>query len=398
METEELVPKLELGSIVALQSHFYSKDNESNTIYLSGEPQLSSPLMVIIEVLKVTKNSYDENTGEELGKKGEYQYKCMWYSSKSSQFEDAWISSKLLKVIQPSNQTENIVKKIGSLVELKTASLELGKKKITLKQTGNSEYNNYIVTAHLSFVSPIMQVIGTSKNEPKEPIFSSKTNEKIRYISNHFVKCKYYNPISDKLSEILIPVEALHTIQEVSKENLITIKNIIEGKENLQITYDSSETIIRPKKIISRAGRYYLKGYNYKTGNDIEINFLELGNFKPIAYEDTFLDELPSFNLKPKLNVVSLNSKTISDIFKRWKDRLFSISYLNSSGEKSKRVIAIKEIVDSKEKDDDGEPIYYIISHCFTKNDERYFKSNRIKKIKVLNVAAPNTPPVKVKK
>ncbi|HYG16139.1 MAG TPA: hypothetical protein VEC12_10340 [Bacteroidia bacterium] len=79
-----------LGCIVALKSHFFNSGDQSNVVLLSGEPQLMPPLMVVTEKLKVTKKSFEENSGLETSVIGEFQYKCLWFSNKSFQFEDAW--------------------------------------------------------------------------------------------------------------------------------------------------------------------------------------------------------------------------------------------------------------------------------------------------------------------
>jgi hypothetical protein len=83
--------KFSLGDIVALNSHPY--DQFLTSVIISGEPQLLSPLMVIIEVLNDTRNQYDEKTGEEISKTGNSQCKCIWFSNKSHQFEETWVSS-----------------------------------------------------------------------------------------------------------------------------------------------------------------------------------------------------------------------------------------------------------------------------------------------------------------
>ena len=123
-----------LGDIVALSSHPFT--SSKHDILIGGEPQLISPLMIIVEILGDVQNLYDENVGNQIQGKGGVtaQCKCMWYSSKSFQFEEALISSKLLKKIQEDNDfvlKEKDVNgkyqhlQIGTSVTIGTAQLEI---------------------------------------------------------------------------------------------------------------------------------------------------------------------------------------------------------------------------------------------------------------------------------
>lgn len=52
MSTHFAKSKFQIGSIVALKTHFYSYSEDSNTIIIGGEPKLISPLLVVVEILK----------------------------------------------------------------------------------------------------------------------------------------------------------------------------------------------------------------------------------------------------------------------------------------------------------------------------------------------------------
>jgi hypothetical protein len=167
----------------------------------------------------------------------------MWYSNKSHQYEDSLLSSRLLKVIAPcvggdTIKNEGHLKSYESFVRFKTAQFESGKKKSALKQT---EYlatkNKKTITANLSFVSPVMQVVGTVKSEIKEPLVDLKIGERRRFISKLLIKCKYFNSLSDKFSEALIPIEALEFIQEINSGKLDFIKKTIEDKGYLKALF-----------------------------------------------------------------------------------------------------------------------------------------------------------------
>ena len=108
------------GTVVALKSHFYTEQINSDLIVYSGEPKLVSPLMVIVETMP-EKKSYHPTTGDLLDEKEDksYQCKCTWFSSKNFHFEEIWISSRLLRIIKPVD--EIITYKHGDLVELRGA-------------------------------------------------------------------------------------------------------------------------------------------------------------------------------------------------------------------------------------------------------------------------------------
>ena len=102
METTAFPP---IGSIVVLHSHPYKQDVQN--VLISGDSQLLSPLMVVIETLEETKDQHDERTGLLQTKKGSAQCKCIWFSGKTHLFEEQWINSELLVIID-SNEITSI--------------------------------------------------------------------------------------------------------------------------------------------------------------------------------------------------------------------------------------------------------------------------------------------------
>ncbi len=203
IEQEAKLGIFQIGSIVALKSHPYINtvddgDEVNKKIIFSGETQLISPLMVVIETLIENKQIFDEHSGIQIAGYDEnqkifaFQCKCLWYSSKSNQYEESWFSSKLLKLLvaneksKSSFEYEKMIKSFGAFVTLKTIQLESVKKRSFLNQKGNSnDENSKTINALLTFVPPLMQVIGTAKSESKEPIFDPKTNLRKRFISRY---------------------------------------------------------------------------------------------------------------------------------------------------------------------------------------------------------------------
>jgi hypothetical protein len=380
-----------LGDIVALSSHPFTSSHHD--IFIGGEPQLISPLMVIVEIFGDIQDLYDENVGNQIQGKGGItaQCKCMWYSSKSFQFEEALISSKLLKKIQDNDvsilkdKVDNGKLKhsqiiIGTLVTLRTAQLELKKLKSFDKKEGGKEWSSIIPL--LSFVSPIMQIIGTAKNESKEPLFDAKTGNKKREISELLVKCKWFNPSSEKMSEKLIPIEALSIIPKVDEEKLSEIDSFIKNGEHIIIKFNGRETIINPQNIRCTHGFYTLSGYDYLSNKveefpiDDKLNMLK-------KCENRFLIKVPNFqNDELKKEKYSIQLEKVIGEAKN-NNSYVRIKYGDRNGNVTLRTIKKFRIESNAEGT-------YLIGHCILRNAERNFHFERIQFLEVLNLKPPS--------
>lgn len=381
--------ELGIGSIVALNSHFYFENTDSKIMILSGDPKIISPLMVIIEMV-IDKPSYDENTGMQLSDYSTFQCKCIWFSHKNYQFEDVWISSRLLKKIQIKKEKidDTVIKKYGTFVELKTSTIEQGKQKSSFKKSNDSK--TYTLTSELNFVSPIMQVVGLTKNESKEPLFNPKTLKPIRFISKSLIKCKYYNPISDKFSEALLPIESLNIVDAVNQSILDKIKQTLNNDLYIEINYSghnelSKNDLIKPIKINFRFGHYYLDAYNYLKGRNSEYEINRINQFA--EKKEYYIDELPKFNKTEGKLVATTITKDNVKLLIGFGIKYILISYENLDGVKSSRTIKNYELLILEETDGKKEKpdIVYLKGFCMLRNTERYFRLDRIKKIKVLN-------------
>lgn len=379
------------GSIVALKTHFYSKEVHSDMIIYSGEPKLISPLMVIVES-QPEKNTFDSFTGDSLSKKGDYQCKCIWFSSKTFQMEEARISSRLLQVIEEgSGETPQL--KYGNFVELKGVGIELSKRKSSLKLKNNSVENT--VTAELSFVSPVMQVIGTVKNEIKEPLRDPNTQNPKRFISRTLVKCKYYNSASDKMTEILIPIDALSLVKEVNKDTLKLMEESIRKGKHITVTNKDTiseneknlpkQLLLDPKKINFRVGRYYLIAFNYFTAKTDEIEFTDL--LEPnIIIDKWWSDELPHFrivNQIPKITPINLENleKILASKKPLW------ITYKDYNDVETKRIISNYELIEAEEDYyGEKEKVVYLKAYCHLRKDDRHFRVDGITSMKELTI------------
>ena len=376
-----------LGDIVALSSHPFTSPHHD--IPIGGEPQLISPLMIIVEVLGDVQNLYDENVGNQIQGKGgtTAQCKCIWYSSKSFQFEEALISSKLLKKIQDNN--ESVLKEkddngkykhlqIGTSVTLCTAQLELKKLKSSYKNEGGKERSS--INPLLSFVSPIMQIIGTAKNELKESLFDAKTGNKKREVSELLIKCKWFNPSSEKMSEKLIPIEALSIIPKVDEEKLTEIASFIEKGEHIVIKSNKRETIIKPDNIKCTHGFYKLSGYDYLT-NKVEDFSIDEGLEIPKKSVDRYTFKVPNFQ-DDELKLKGPDEQLKAIIAKAKKNGNYvRIKYQDRNNNVTVRTIEDFEMIII-------EGVNYLVGKCLLRNSFRNFViyKKKIHFLEVLNL------------
>jgi DNA-binding Xre family transcriptional regulator len=374
-----------IGDIVALSSHPFS--GFQHDILIGGEPQLISPLMIIVEILGDSQNLYDENVGNQIQVKGgsTAQCKCIWYSSKSFQFEEAWVSSKLLKKINYKNNSISNEKdeqgkskhiQVGTLVTLCTAQLELKKLKSSYKSEGGKERSS--INPLLSFVSPIMQIIGTAKNESKEPLYDSKTGNKKKEISELLIKCKWFNPSSEKFSEKLIPIEALTLIPQVDEEKLKEIATFIKKGVPIVIKFNGKETIFMPAKIIYTHGFYKLSGYDYLS-NTVKEFLIDDKLILDKKDENVFINKVPNF-VDAKLK----NEKYLSQLETVIKDAITENNYVRIKYKDRNNNVTLRTIKNFKTEPENE--VIYLIGHCILRNAERNFHIDRIQFLEVLNL------------
>ena len=165
--------KFHLGDIVCLKSALSGKEEKI-------------PHVVVLEAVKEHLNDNTERI----------KYRCMWFTrSKKWEFKETWLFENQLVLSQSNNNKTAI--ELNDVVFLKTKCKE------PTWIEGNPPTEK--VSA---YYPPSMTVLGfeTVKNFP--PIFDNQSNV-MREISEILVKCLYYNPIANKFSEILLPLESL---------------------------------------------------------------------------------------------------------------------------------------------------------------------------------------------
>jgi hypothetical protein len=372
-----------VGDIVCLSSHPYTSKDINITI--GGESQLLSPLMVVTESLKETKNQFDEESGLPIAEKNSFQCKCIWFSTKSFQFEEANISSRLLRLISKSEaNTDDAPISIGSQVALKTLSLELGKKKSSIKiegHLGNSSGHNTTITPLLTFVSPVLHVLTIVKNNPKTPEYDAKTGEKKRFISKTLAKCKWFNPDSNKLSERLIPIEALTVIPPCDNNVLEAILDKIKNKASIKLNTTDGVTIISPLEINYRSGYYFIRGYDFVLNQiqEFPVSNQDLSQ----TLESPFVTQAPNFAYNSE-DITAVQQQYLSVIETAKAAKLYvQIKYKNQNDKISVRTISNYELITGGKENKE----YYLRGYCNSKKAERTFKLERIQKIGVLPIS-----------
>ena len=384
--------KLNIGDLVSLKSHPFNIFNES---LIGAFVDNTPPIMVISEVLK--SNSYDTESEEvdtetNKVKKLPNQYLCYFYSSKTSSFEKQWFKQNEIKKIDSDIETnqEKVTKtedKVSllnkykdNLVVLKSADLELSKKKTTWSRTKEEDINK--TQAFLEFLSPVMTVIDVVENQNFNKDRVNPKNGEIKRESCKFLlKCKWFNPIKQTFSEEIIPYKILQLVEFNSNkiesiENGINTKNVfqlIEKDLNISLEnsrYSFNKYIIELKEVVIQN---HLMKIFYKNliNNKIESKIIE--NLEIIDSEKEFKQfvdsEFPNYS----------NSEYNNPLKLEWqKDKFYKIDYLDKKGKFTTRIITNCK-VEEFETEDDEKDVKFVIANCLLRDGKiRHFRVSNI--------------------
>lgn len=395
----------ELGDVVALKSHPYFEKYTETVI--AGEHQLTSPLMVVAEILKDIKTQFNEKTGEEESRIGFSSVKCIWYSHKTNQFEEVWISSKMLKLIEKSGDenkkdayfyelvplnenksNEPKFKKYHNVV-LKSNNLELGKRKSSMTFDEGSvietKEERYTITAYLGFVSPVMeiiQILDAKDIEQKEVKYNPKSGERRKFSSDWLAKVKWFNPASDKFSEKILPISVLQRIEPPNETVLMQIKEAVSNLKYFRYyNEDRSETILKPKGIICKSGHYRLNALDYLTNKN---RHLPIPNDLFEEEERYYTDKFPKYAFIETgvYSETSLTDELVEAILKAAElKKYIRIKYKNRNNKLSIRTLKEYEI-----KPVNNGKIKYLESYCMSSKEKRTFRIDEIQKLELLSV------------
>ncbi len=390
--------KITLGDLYSLKNHPYS--GEFTNIKISGLASMTPPILVVSEILNIPKQ-HDTETGKV--KSG--QVKCIFYSHKSHQFEDVWISINDIKPLAQKKVEESAGEQVnheiptadfllgkysnpGAIEEirkeflnaqviLKSCDLELGKLKTTFSQTENKPADK--VTAHLDFLPPVLTVIDVKINEEKHS-YNPKSGNLRKLFSTYLLKCKWFNPISGSFSEYLLPLDAVKKIIPVDitqMKEAIKEKQIFRHDLNKDILVESkksiSHTYIQPLEIIFNHYVHQIRYYDIFRNrySKIDVSAVVFEQRERLKRDDLILEKFPEYKKE-----IEDYSKLRDIPFKI--NQFYRITYRDLHGTITKRIIYLKEFVPNK----------ILIADCFLRNgEERHFRldENALLKLEVLN-------------
>jgi len=187
------------------------------------------------------------------------------------------------------------------------------------------------------------------------------------------------------MSEVLIAVEALNKIPKFEHAWLTEVENAIKENSHILIEINSKKSrkaLLRPKKVNYISGRYLVSGYNYFTA---EFEEFDIAHHDFNIIKKLFLYALPSFEeTKTIFKATTINSVAIEALVATFPDNYFLITYDDFNEIRTKRIISeVKMIFD---KSVPGNDVPYLKSFCNLREAQRYFKVDRIKTIKVLDI------------
>jgi len=392
--------KIRLGDLYSLKNHPYS--GELTKVKISGLASMTPPILVVSEILNIPKQ-HDTETGKI--KSG--QVRCIFYSHKSHQFENIWISINDVKPLVQNNLEESpgelgiheistadfLLEKysnpgtieevrkefINEQVILKSCDLELGKFKTTYSQTGNKPTEK--VTAHLDFLPPVLTVIDLKLNEEKHS-YNPKSGNLKKIFSTYLLKCKWYNPISGSFSEGFLPLDAVKKIASVNinpMREAIKEKQIFRYDLNKDILVESKKSLshiyIQPLEIIFNHYLYQIRYYDIFRDrySKVDVSAVVFEQNEILKIDDLIIEKFPEY--KKELEEYT----KINDIpFKI--NEYYRINYRDLHGNITKRIIYLKEFVPNK----------ILIADCFLRNgEERHFRidESALLKVEALNQA-----------
>lgn len=232
-----------LGDVVELftrqQEHGFSEikitQRNRTTVIKSGETKMSSPVMVVIEVVREDDNKsnfHDESTGKRI--KDAFKACCLWFSHQTGQFHERWLNASLLNKVSDISQTSPVKIEINEVVTLKTAlfanrqtSEEL---KLALSSDDKNQGGEFLITRSfdtLSFLPPKMIIVGLAKRTPMLPLFDKATGKPKRLLTEMQVKCMWYDYRTGKFSEHIISPDAIMSVSELPNEQEVIDKALV---------------------------------------------------------------------------------------------------------------------------------------------------------------------------
>ena len=370
--------KFSIGDVVTFQTHPFCAI--TTNIIISGEYQMVPPLMIVIEiiehsVIKSEKDRFDK-------------YKCLWFSTKENQYKENYFPEPELKAIHFNKETDVPDITIGNLVTLLTMPIELGKRRSFLN-THSEQVTNKVtssITGLLTFVSPVMTVIEITSFDPQRDKKTSPDIKQKKIYPVKIAKCKWYDAVSEKFSERMIPVNALSCLPPVPVDLLTLMETSIY--ENAFFRLDNS--IIRPIQIFNRCGSYYLSCFDYILQQTITIPFAQIKNLKEL--KNPFKAHSPIIKKKGRKGKETLKlTFGVEDLLTvaqgRNKRNYITIKYRDNFDLVTHRTISNYELIMGKDQLGKSKAlIQYVSAYCHLRNAQRNFRLASIQEASELNL------------
>ena len=218
-----------------------------------------------------------------------------------------------------------------------------------------------------------MQVLGRVKNESKEPLIDSVTHKTIRHISKNKIKCQFYNSLSNKFSEILIPEECLVEVKPVKEDVRKMLLEDIDNERLVNLKTDKYDKIGQVLALHAMSGHFSIDFLDYSSQKEISI---ELNGVNIVTDVVELGKTYPLFEIgkDDKFQIIS-----IYDVLKSIKTTVkLLIVHKKESGQISKRII---HPIGLHNTSDNEEIIYekvYLEANCELRDAKRFFRLDRI--------------------
>lgn len=398
-----------LGEIVTLKNHPYYSTN--NKILITADATMTPPLMVIIEVYNDYKKTLDFDEKSGVQESNASKIKCVFYSNKTHKYESNWFLIDQIKKISPINSNEevqslplekaivinkesDINELINKNVILKSWEIELGKKKSSFSYDNYSDKNHYKITACLSFLPPVMVIIGAKKaDELKESNFDKKTGTAKRIFAKILIKCRWFNPLTNSFSEEFFTPESLDLVIDHDLELIDVIQRFIRDNKFMRFNnpklkfYNIGNTIGQPIKISFNHCYYQLEYFDFLTNKNETLKLLDFKFEKENSLDLYSKDYAPYYgNLESAKKIKQFLKEEIETPKKS--NKIFRIKYRSKKGVLSTRTISECEFLDHRlvDENSDSKKNKYIKAKCFMRDGkERHFRFKGIKRIEILN-------------
>jgi hypothetical protein len=343
------------------------------------------PLMVIVDILKTEQKILGNPEKTEL-----YTYNCVYFSPKTYKFIFVELIENDLRLIYSNNLciNKNSLKR-GDKVTLKSMEYELAKKKSSLTYEDNSistDKGSTTINSLLSYLPPVLQVQDLKKHTSKHSIANKKTGEVTREIYQWDVHYLIFDPLDNKKSELILPLEVLTLIEDIDENALKLIYETISKSGYLLIKFHDSQSFVKPRNIANRGGMYFLRAFDYLSNKVEELNLIDLMQIETI--DSPFAIEVPTFDLeaKPESATPAFIHKEITDtilaaVVKR---SYIRIKYKNRNDQISHRTLKNYKIKEVKEV---GLDVTYLIGFCYLRQSERTFRVDRIQSLQELKIS-----------